>query len=169
MEYVLYNVIMNEVWQIDMINEDTEEGVFDDLMDDPFFEGIEDEEYTTIERIPEPEWSIALAGIREDAKDEAADRFGNGYTDSDLDVVAEELLTEHENLRQYEEICFWDTDFAFLDDCDEDTLIRSQAGEFMGLGERQDVKKMEMEIGGNTVKMEVNIAPWEMENWVAEG
>ena len=84
MEYVLYNVIMNEVWQIDMINEDTEEGVFDDLMDDPFFEGIEDEEYTTIERIPEPERSIALAGIREDAKDEAADRFGNGYTDSDL-------------------------------------------------------------------------------------
>ena len=50
MEYVLYSVIQNAIWQVDMINQDTEDGLFDELMDDPFFEGIGDEEYTTIER-----------------------------------------------------------------------------------------------------------------------
>ena len=151
MEYVLYHIIMNEVWQVDMINEDSEDGMFDDLKDDPFFAGIEDEEYTTVEKIPEPERSVALDGLKDYA------------SELEEPATAEEVLSEYEDLRNYGEICFWDTDFTMLDDYDEEALIHSELGKYMGLGERQDVKKMEMEIGGSKVKVEMNIAPWESE------
>ena len=151
MEYVLYHIIMNEVWQVDMINEDTEDGMFDDLKDDPFFKGIEEEEYTTVEKIPEPERSVALAGLEKYA------------AELEEEATAKEVLSEYEDLRNYGEICFWDTDFAMLDEWDEEVLIHSELGKYMGLGERQDVKKMEMEIGGSKVNVEMNIAPWERE------
>ena len=155
MEYVMYRVIMNEVWQIDMINQDTEDGLFDELMDDPFFEGIEDEEYTTIERIPEPERSVALDGLKEYAFDMSLE--------TGEETTAEGVLAQYEDLRNYDEICFWDTDFALLDRVDEDTLINSEVGKALGLAGRKDIKKMEMDIGGSKVNMEMNIAPWERE------
>ena len=173
MEYVLYHVIMNEVWQVDQINEDTEDGLFDaiieDVKDDPFFAGIEDEEYTTIERIPEPERSMALKGIRDDAEQvayESTEKGDGSYgevTEEDIDTVAEELLSRYEDLREYKEICFWDTDFMFLDDYDEDDLIHSPVGEFMGLAERKDIRSVDMDLGGSKVHMELNVAPWENE------
>ena len=33
MEYVLYHIIMNEVWLIDEINEDTKDGLFDEIIE----------------------------------------------------------------------------------------------------------------------------------------
>ena len=150
MEYVLYSVIQNAIWQVDMINQDTEDGLFDELMDDPFFEGIEDEEYTTIELIPEPERSIVLKGLEREAEED----FG-----------PEDLILHYEDLREYKETCFWDVDFALLDDIDEDSLIHSDLAKILGIGERQDVRQVEFSVaGGNTkVKMEINDAPWDSE------
>ena len=150
MEYVLYSVIQNAIWQVDMINQDTEDGLFDELMDDPFFEGIGDEEYTTIERIPEPERSIVIKGLECEAEED----FG-----------PEDLILYYEDLREYKETCFWDVDFALLDDIDEDSLIHSDLAKILGIGERQDVRQVEFSVaGGNTkVKMEINDAPWDSE------
>lgn len=155
MEYILYRIIMNEIWQVDTINQDTEDGLFDDLMDDPFFDGIEDEEYTTIERIPEPERSAALDGLKEYALYESGERGE--------EVTEEEMLSVYEDLRNYDEICLWDTDFNLLDRVDEETLINSEVGKALGITERKDMKKMEMEIGGNKVNVKINIAPWDLE------
>ena len=147
MEYVLYRVIMNEVWMVDQIIEDAEDGLFDDLADDPFFEGIEDEEVTTVERIPEPDRSIVLKSLE---------------VWEDEDLTAEYLINQYEDLREYEEVCFWDTDFAFLDQMSEDELIQSDMGKFLGIGERQDTKVMELSTDGNNkIKFEVNMPPWE--------
>ena len=178
MEYVLYHIIMNEVWLIDEINEDTKDGLFDEIIEglseaernDPLFAGMEDEEYTTIERIPEPERSIALKGIRDYAEQvayESTEKDDCSYgevAEKDIDAAAEELLGRYEDLREYEEICFWDTDFMFLDDYAEDDLIHSLVGEFMGLSERRDIKTMDMTFGGSKVHMEMNVAPWENED-----
>ena len=149
MEYVLYRVIMNEIWQVDQINEDMEDGLYDDLMDDPFFEGIEDEEVTTVERIPEPDRSIVLNALE---------------VWEDEDLTAEYIINQYEDLREYEEVCFWDTDFAFLDQMSEDELIHSDMAKFLGIGERRDTQVMEISTDGNNkIKLEVNIPPWENE------
>ena len=149
MEYVLNSIINNEIWQVDQIAEDTEEGLFDDLMDDPFFEGIEDEEYTTIEQIPEPDRSTVLKALEKQCDD---------------DMTAEELIAYYEDLRNYEETCFWDTDFALLDSMDEDTLIHSDFAAKLGIGERKDVKMFDMPMeDGKSIKVELNAAPWDVE------
>ena len=149
MDYVLYRVIMNEIWQVDQINEDMEDGLFDDLTDDPFFEGIEDEEVTTVERTPEPERSIVLKAL------EAWE---------DENVTAEDLINLYEDLRKYEEVCFWDTDFLFLDQMSEEELIHSDMAKALGIGERRDTQVMEISTdGSNKIRFEVNIPPWENE------
>ncbi len=149
MEYVLNSIINNEIWQVDQIAEDTEEGLFDDMMDDPFFEGIEDEEYTTVEQIPEPDRGTVLKALEAQCDD---------------DMTAEDLIAYYEDLRNYEETCFWDTDFAFLDSMDEDTLIHSDLAAKLGIGEREDVKKFEMPMeNGKSIKVEMNVAPWDVE------
>ena len=154
MEYILYHVIYNEVWQVDQINEDMEDGLFDDLMDDPFFEGIEDEEVTTVERIPEPDRAIVLKALAVEAEMEEEEG-----------ITAEDLIESYEDLREYENICFWDMDFVLLDEITEDELVHSDAAKFLGIDERQDVKTVEFSTDGkNKVKMEMNIPPWENED-----
>ena len=73
-------------------------------------------------------------------------------------------------MREYEEICFWDTDFAFLDDLDEESLIHSDIGGLIGLSERRDTNIIEFPLGDGedkNIKMEIKLPPWDMEdeNW----
>ena len=152
MEYILYHIIQNEIWQIDQINEDSEDGLFDMLIGEEGFEGIEDEEYSTILPIPEPDRSAVLAALEVEAD-------GEEYS-------AEDLIRHYEDLRDYEDVCFWDTDFDFLNYMDEDSLIHSEMGEFMGLPERQDSNIIAFPAGkdGTDIKAEIKIAPWELED-----
>ena len=160
MEYVLYYVIYNEVWQVDQINEDMEDGFFDDLMDDPFFDGIEDEEATTVERISEPDRTIVRGALEAEVKavEESED------DDNEDSFTAEDYINMFEDLREYKEVCFWDTDFAILDEITEDELIQSDAAKILGISERQDIKTIEFSTDGrNKVRMEMNNPPWENE------
>ena len=70
MEYILYHIIYGAVAMVDDINEMDEEGAFDELYDDPFFVGIEDEEYSTIDQVPEPDRSIVLDAVAEEIEGE---------------------------------------------------------------------------------------------------
>ena len=179
MEYILYHIIEDTIWQIDQINEDMEEGDFDiffsgEDMDEedgfheddgiiPLSRYLHEKEskhgnsldggvITTVLRIPEPERSIVLEALDEETEGE--------------DITGEDLICEYEDLREYLEICFWDTDFAFLDMVDEGSLIHSDAGELMGLSERRDTKIIEFPIdkSGKRVKAEIKMPPWSFED-----
>ena len=111
-----------------------------------------------------------MKGIRDYAEQvayESTEKDDCSYgevAEKDIDAAAEELLGRYEDLREYEEICFWDLDFTFLDKYSEDDLIHSPMGELMGLSERRDIKTMDMDFGGSKVHMEMNVAPWENED-----
>ena len=157
MEYILFHIIEEEVWKIDLINGDAEDGVFDELVDDLFFEGIEDGEYSTIMLIPEPDRSVVMEAMEAEAEEL--------YEDEDS-LTVDELINRFEDLREYEETCFWDFDFEMLDEIDEKTLISSDMAKYVGIGERRDKKIIQFPTsdGGKSVNIEMNIAPWDMED-----
>ncbi|MCR5452702.1 MAG: hypothetical protein K6F00_08760 [Lachnospiraceae bacterium] len=159
MEYVLDRIIENAIWQVDMINEDMADGFFDALKDNPFFDGTEEEgELTTIERIPNPDRAVVLAALEKECEEIELPE------DDEDDYGPEDMILLYEDLRNYVETCFWDTDFAFLDEMDEDTLINSVEAKQLGIDARTDVKKVELSLDGNiNVNMEINAAPWDME------
>ena len=175
MEYILAAVIRREIWTVDTINEDTEDGLFDEAarafiaslaspedeeeydeedLDEDGFSFDDDEEYSTIERIPEPDRSYVLSCFTKEAA-------GEGYT-------GEELLEEFEDLRRYDESCFWDDDYAMLDTIDEATLQSTSLWEDLGLematGKRYiSVKTSDGKGGTMQVRLEVPAVPWEEE------
>ena len=159
MEYALFQIIQSQINQVDQINEDTEDGLFDGLAEDPFFEGIEDEVYDTIMHISEPDRSVVLSALEKES-----DESG---------MSAEEMITLYEDLREYDEVCFEDTDFAFLDDFDEETLVNSDMGKKLGIRKGTDGKKMEIELKedevflsraqAKKVSFEFNVGPWDLE------
>ncbi len=118
--------------------------------------GIEDEEYDTVLQIPEPGRTVVLKALEEEAEDISAE-CGTKCT-------AEDLIARYEDLRKYEDTCFWDRDFQLLGNFDEDSLIHSEIGEYLGLGERQDEKIVDFEMGKNRVRLKTNIAPWDLED-----
>ncbi|MBR1629091.1 MAG: hypothetical protein IJ679_07490 [Lachnospiraceae bacterium] len=150
MEYILYHIICGEVEQVDHIQEDIDSGMFDEFANDPFFDGAEDEEYTTIEHIPEPERSVVLAALEQEIEED--------------EDTPEDMILDFEDLRTYGDLCFWDEDFAFLDDMSEEELLNSSFGEMMGISERRDQKVVEFDMEGKNVKLDMTIAPWDMED-----
>lgn len=161
MEYILYHVIYGEVGQVEMINEDTEDGLFDELMDDSFFKGIEDEEYTTVLQIPEPERTKVLNAVLEQAKGECCDESP--------EEMAEYLMSLYEDLKEYENLCFWDTDFMLLDDMDEDEIVGSVLNKYMGIADVKEDKVISFPVDGKdgkqiNVTATLNMFPWELED-----
>ena len=160
MEYILYHVIYGEVGQVEMINEDTEDGLFDELMEDPFFEGIEDEEYTTVMQIPEPERTKVWNAVLEQAKDECCDESP--------EKMAEFLMNMYEDLKEYENLCFQDTDCLMLDEMSEDEIVGSALNAFMGIADRKEDKVIRFPVDGKNgsqinVTATINMFPREME------
>ena len=163
MEYVLASLINSEIYQIDMIARDTADGVFDDLMDDPMFEGIEDEELTTVEHIPEPDRTVVLNALRVHCEKE--------YDPEEVDDAVEYCMNQFEDLRQYGDICFWDEDYLFLDEMDADSLAASELNKQMGILPQKKSNVIEFPISGKdgksvSVKAEININihPWDLED-----
>ncbi len=159
MEYVLDRVIGSAIWEVDMINADTEDGLFDDIEGDSIFEGIEEEgELTTIERIPDPDRAVVLKALEKECEE-----LEPPENDED-DYGPEEMILLYEDLRNYREICFWDMDFALLDEMDEEELANSDVSKLMGIGARSDVRTVELSLDDNLkVNMEINAASWDME------
>ena len=138
MEYILHRVICAKIDSIEEMSE-----MYDLNIIDPELAP------TTIHRIPEPDRSVVIKALQEDAFE---------------DFTAEEMIKKYEDLREYIETCFWDFDFDMLNLLPEDTLVNSTLGESMGLVERHDPVQVEVKIAGKSLgKTEVEIPPWEIE------
>lgn len=73
------------------------------------------------------------------------------------------MILLYEDLRNYGETCFWDMDFALLDEMDEDALANSDVSKLMGIGARSNIRTVELSMDDNIkVNMEINAAPWDM-------
>lgn len=152
MEYILFYLIMEEIGEVNPTNELFGEGAYDELKDfhdDNDMEESSAEECSTVKRIPEPDRTVVLKAIQE-----------NCETEDD----PEDLMKWYEDLREYVELCFEDTDFLLLDDIEEDVLYRSELAEVIGISRRPDVLMTEMNYGeGVPVHMSFRIAPWDLE------
>ncbi len=167
MEYALYKLIMHHVAAIDLINGELMDGMFDslfeDLLDEEMRETIRDGEFSTIVRISDP--------YRRTVFDAALELVKN---DSDLpedkwNDAAEDMIMMYEDMRNYKETCFWDTDFLFLDQMSEDELRDSEINEEMGILTPKHDNVIEFPMKDRdgkevTVKATVDIKPWDLEN-----
>ena len=129
MEYILFQLIFNEVDDIDTINEYAREGAFDGLEDGPFLDGADDREFSTVLRIPEPDRTVVENAARKSVEGQCGP--------DELEDLVEYILNQYEDLREYDESCFWDTDFLFLDDMTEEELLGSELNEYLGIGVRR--------------------------------
>ena len=107
MAHLLYRIIYAEVAEAEMLRQDTEDGLFDDLFDDPMFDGMEDDDISTVIPIPEPERSIVEEALYNE--------FQGNYEGEELDDLVEFLLNTYEDLNEYDIVCFEDTELEFLD------------------------------------------------------
>lgn len=157
MEYILYNIIYGEIEEVDatieygkeIALEETDEEIGEEagreILDN---DNDLNEEITTVKRIPEPDRSRVLQSVRENCEPEDD---------------PEELMLWYEDLREYEEVCFEDTDCLLLDEIEEDALYQSDMAKLMGINDRPDRKIVNMDLDGKPVRMDVRIAPWEEE------
>ena len=112
-----------------------------------------------IMRIPEPERTLMLA----ECEEEAAEMRRGSISLNNID--GEALMAEIEDLSEYTEICFEDHDCLMLDDVDEEALENDPIAQMMGVQTKGDGFRSEIETdNGKKVKIEFNIAPWQMEN-----
>lgn len=61
--------------------------------------------------------------------------------EDEFGVSAEEIMNQIENLQEYLEFCFWDSDYALLDEYTEEELRRSPLNEALGIGLKEDENK----------------------------
>ena len=176
-EYILYAIIFMEIEQTDMINEDIADGLFEigDEMEEPFGEipkalknitfldpiSDEDEEYTTVEQIPEPERTIVRDAVRKMCE--------GSVPVEELDEHVDYVLSTYEDLREYEESCFWDHDFMLLDDMTEDEIRESGLNEMMGIVGPKPSNVIEFPFKyadgeEKNIKAKVIVHPWDTED-----
>lgn len=176
-EYILYAIIFMEIEQTDMINEDIADGLFEigDEMEEPFGEipkalknitfldpiSDEDEEYTTVEQIPEPERTIVRDAVRKMCE--------GSVPEEELDEHVDYVLSTYEDLREYEESCFWDHDFMLLDDMTEDEIRESGLNEMMGIVGPKPSNVIEFPFKyadgeEKNIKAKVIVHPWDTED-----
>ncbi|MCR5604920.1 MAG: hypothetical protein K6G27_14645 [Lachnospiraceae bacterium] len=139
MEYILYSIIRGEL---------------DFCKDMP-------ECHDKRQRIPEPQRSEMLKELIEEAKEY---KEGEPETwDESIPEIAEKLMGYYEDLGEYIETCFEDTDFLFLDDMDEKGLEKSGLVDRMGIHIKGDEAKVRIE--GENLAYEYKVRAWETEGW----
>ena len=160
MEYVLYHLLEERIWVADMIGS----GAWNDEaygdMELPFKRKYGSEAPATVERIPKSDREIVKSFAREIFKIEY-------NTDEELEEAAEWLVNQYEDLNEYIDVCFWDTDFEFLDEMTEDELMDSDINKEMGIIAKRELNTMEfgMDRDGTmvSVKAEIKGFPWDLE------
>ncbi len=111
------------------------------------------EEADYISRLPEP--------ARSDLKKSIA--VGMEGDDED---EAEFILSMYEDLREYDEICFWDHDFLLLEHMSMEEIKKSDINKEMGILPEQEAGTVEFDcdIGkGKKTKVSLKVPPWELE------
>ena len=123
----------------------------------------ESELIDTVKRIPKAERHIV--------KDYFMNTMVNG-ADCDeretQDECAESYIDLYEDLKNYSETCFWDMDFALLDQMTEDEIANSPINDYMGIIDKKETKKMNFSVDGNNgkkikIKADLELYPWDME------
>ena len=160
MEYVLYHLIEERIWVADMIGSGAWNDEAYEDMDLSFKRKYGSEVPSTVERIPETDRKIVKSFAREIFKIECD-------TDEELEEAAEWLVNQYEDLREYVDVCFWDTDFEFLDEMTEDELMSSDINKEMGIMAQREPDTIEFSMGKNgttvNVRAEIKVFPWDLE------
>ncbi len=128
----------------------------------PFFDNMNDDdmECTTVEQIPEPERSIVKDAIRK--------QYEGSVEPEELEEHIDYALSTYEDLREYEEYCFWDHDFMMLDEMSEEELISSDLNKVMGMADPKPSNVIEFPFRQSdgkeqTIKAKIIVHPWDTE------
>lgn len=153
MEYVLYSIINSQVEGLAMLKEADWKDVLEIY---PDFNVAEADTYTNVITMPEPYRTVVLNAIRKDNPE---------FSENEI----EETINLFEDLSEYGEICFWDTDFLLLNRFTEDELRNSELNEVMGIMDKKPSNIIKVPIRNKNgkridVKTEYYINPWDLED-----
>lgn len=109
--------------------------------------------------IAEPIRSIMMEELKEEAAD-IQEQDPETYEES-IPEIAEDLMACYEDLDQYIETCFEDTDCLFLNEMNEKELEESGLVEAMGINIKGDETQVKIEIDGQ--QFEYSVPAWEAE------
>ena len=112
-----------------------------------------------VKRIPEPSRSQMMQELQEEAakikaEDPDIEDKGNEFV--------EKLMVYYEDLDEYINICFEDTDCLFLDDMDEEELEKSGFADLLGVHITGDSRMMQV-IHKNGKTKEYDVSPWKQD------
>ena len=135
----------------------------DDFADIPFFDDMDDEdmEYTTVEQIPEPERTIVKEAIRK--------QYEGSVEPEELEDLLDYALSTYEDLREYEDSCFWDHDFMMLDDMTMEEILNSDLNKVLGIADPKPSKVIEFPFKNadgqeKSIKAKIIVHPWDEED-----
>lgn len=117
----------------------------------------------TVKKIPEPERTIVKEFfLSEVGKSIECDE------DETPDECAEHYINLYEDIKNYSEVCFWDMDFALLDQMTEDEIAASLINDYLGIMDKKENKEMSFSVDGDNgkqikIKADLEIYPWDME------
>jgi len=87
------------------------------------------------------------------------------YTDKpgtkEAAMEAEMVLNTFEDIGEYQESCFWDRDFALLDDISEEELAKSPLNDMLGIMTPE--KTVEIGAPGGMMTIKIRVYPWDTE------
>ncbi len=86
-----------------------------------------------------------------------------------MDDKVNYFINLYEDLREYDETCFEDTDFLLLDKMSQEEIIKSGLDEYMGIIVPKETRSIEFPVQGKNgqelnVKAEIYIHPWDLED-----
>ncbi len=163
MEYILDKVINYRIESIEAYQKYISDGISNGAIGYTDIIRKESELIDTVKRIPKAERQIV--------KDYFMNTMVNGADCDECetqDECAESYIDLYENLKNYSETCFWDMDFALLDQMTEDEIANSPINDYMGIIDKKETKKMNFSVDGNNgkqikIKADLELYPWDME------
>ena len=163
MEYILYEVIYRRVNEIESLSDYILEGLDSGKIEESTFLCLMHDQMNTAELLPEPERTKVIKHFEDILKHE------EDFNDEELlRSEAINMLNDYEDLKEYIDVCFWDTDFKFLDEMTEDDLAGSEANAYMGMIDTEELTPEDMaEDGKNGLspngKPRYTVYPWDLE------
>ena len=149
MEYVLYHIIQVEIQEIN-------------APEDERIEYFERDRSSTVKHIPEPDRTYVRDQILREID-------GDRVDGEDPEEFAEYMLSMYEDLKNYDETCFWDFDFLLLNKSTEEDIANSELNKMMGITDLKPDSFVEIPLENKdgekrTIKARLNIDPWDVED-----
>lgn len=163
MEYILDKVINYRIESIEAYQKYICDGISNGTIGYTDIIRKESQLIDTVKAIPKAERTIV--------KDFFLSEIGKSIEcdeDETPDECVEYYINLYEDLKNYSEICFWDMDFALLDQMTEDEIANSPINDYMGIIDKKETKKMNFSVDGNNgkkikIKADLELYPWDME------